>query len=65
MRLRIVIAPDEDVYMAYCPELPGCVTYGKTREEAKINIKEAIELYLTPDEELIVEKNTEILEYEI
>ncbi|MBI3610939.1 MAG: type II toxin-antitoxin system HicB family antitoxin [Nitrospirae bacterium] len=48
MRLRVVIEPDEDVFMAYCPELPGCVTYGKTEKEAQKSIKEAIELYLRP-----------------
>ena len=48
MKLRVVIEPDEDVYTAYCPELPGCVTYGKTEEEAKKNIDEAIKLYLRP-----------------
>jgi predicted RNase H-like HicB family nuclease len=46
MKVRIVIEPDEDVYVAYCPELLGCVTYGKTEEEARKNIMEAIELYL-------------------
>ena len=51
MKLRIVIEPDEDVFVAYCPELPGCVTYGKTEEEARQNIMEAIELYLRPSEE--------------
>jgi hypothetical protein len=48
MKVRIVIEPDEDVYVAYCPELPGCVTYGKTEEEARKNIMDAIELYLRP-----------------
>ncbi len=51
MRLRIVIEPDEDVYVAYCPELPGCITYGKTEDEAQKNILEAIELYLRPSKE--------------
>jgi predicted RNase H-like HicB family nuclease len=51
MKLRVVIEPDEDVYVAYCPELPGCVTYGKTEEEAHKNIIEAIELYLRPSKE--------------
>ena len=46
MKLRVIIEPDEDVFTAYCPELPGCVTYGKTEEEAKKNIAEAIALYL-------------------
>jgi len=50
MKLRIVIEPDEDVFVAYCLELPGCVTYGKTEKEAKENIKEAINLYLRPSE---------------
>lgn len=51
MKLRVVIEPDEDVYVAYCPELPGCITYGKTEEEAHKNIIEAIELYLRPSKE--------------
>ncbi|HDY70263.1 MAG TPA: type II toxin-antitoxin system HicB family antitoxin [Nitrospirae bacterium] len=51
MKIRVVIEPDEDVYVAYCPELPGCVTYAKTDEEARKNIKEAIELYLRPSKE--------------
>lgn len=53
MKLRVIIEPDEDVYVAYCPELPGCVTYGKTEEDARRNIREAIELYLRPSEEKV------------
>lgn len=38
---------DEDGYwVVECPSLPGCVTQGKTREEALRNIKEAIDLYI-------------------
>jgi predicted RNase H-like HicB family nuclease len=33
-------------YSAYVPDLPGCISTGKTLEETKINIKEAIELYV-------------------
>ena len=33
-------------YSAYVPDLPGCVTTGKTVEEIKTNIREAIELHL-------------------
>lgn len=51
MKIRIVVEPDEDVFVAYCPELPGCVTYGKTEEEARRNIMEALELYLRPTKE--------------
>jgi len=33
-------------YWAEVPALPGCVSQGKSREEALNNIKEAIELHL-------------------
>jgi predicted RNase H-like HicB family nuclease len=48
MNLKIIIEPDEDVFVAYCPQLPGCVSYGNDRREAMENIQEAIELYLRP-----------------
>lgn len=35
-----------DNYSAYVPDLPGCITTGKTLEETECNIKEAIGLYL-------------------
>ncbi|MGH9439004.1 MAG: type II toxin-antitoxin system HicB family antitoxin [Terriglobia bacterium] len=38
---------DEDGYfVAQCEEFPGCVTQGKTLEEAKANFREALSLYL-------------------
>lgn len=47
MKFRIVIEPDEDgVFIAECPVLPGCVSQGATREEAKVNIQDAIQGYL-------------------
>ena len=33
-------------YSAYVPDLPGCISTGKTLTEIELNIKEAIELYL-------------------
>jgi len=33
-------------YVADVPQLPGCMSQGKTVEEAMANIKEAISLYL-------------------
>ena len=33
-------------YNAIVPALPGCFTYGATRDEAIQNVREAIELYL-------------------
>ena len=41
---QVVIYPGEDgFWVAECPSLPGCVSQGETREEAIINIKDAIE----------------------
>jgi len=47
MRFRIIIEKDEDgVFVAECPALPGCVSQGKTRMEAVMNIKDAVKGYL-------------------
>ena len=52
MRLPVVLISGEDGYVvAECPILPGCISQGKTREEALVNIKEAIELCLESREE--------------
>jgi antitoxin HicB len=46
MKYRILIEPDEDgVFVAECPSLPGCISQGKTRDEAVANIKDAIRGY--------------------
>ena len=46
MILNAVIEKDEFGYFAQIAELKGCVTQGKTYEEALSNIQEAAELYL-------------------
>ena len=52
MNLKIVLEPSEDGgYTVYVPSLPGCISEGETREEALENIREAIELYLDPVED--------------
>lgn len=44
---QVIIYPGEDGYwVVEYPSLPGCISQGKTKEEALINIKEAIDLYL-------------------
>jgi predicted RNase H-like HicB family nuclease len=49
---QVVIYPGEDSYwVAECPSLPGCVSQGKTKEEAAQNIKEAIRGYVAALEE--------------
>ena len=50
MTFRVVLEfdPEAGSYSAVCPELPGCASAGETEEEARANIREAIELYLSP-----------------
>ncbi len=44
---QVVIYPGEDGYwVAECPSLPGCISQGKSKEEATSNIKEAIQGYI-------------------
>lgn len=45
--LRVVFRPGEDGYViAECPQLPGCMSQGKTKEEANRNIMDAIQSVL-------------------
>jgi len=47
MKLCIEIEQNEyGAYVAVCPCLPGCVTKGRTREQAKEKLEEAIRGYL-------------------
>jgi len=49
---QVIIYPGEDGYwVVECPSLPGCISQGKTREEAIQNIKEAIQGYVAALEE--------------
>ena len=43
----IIQADEEGGYVAFAPSLPGCITQGETLEEARENIKDAIEGYLS------------------
>lgn len=44
-RFTAVVVKEEKWYVAHCVEL-GVVSQGKTVEEARANLKEAVELYL-------------------
>lgn len=44
---QVVVYPGEDGWwVAECPSLPGCISQGRTREEAIENAKEAIRGYV-------------------
>jgi predicted RNase H-like HicB family nuclease len=48
MKYRVLIDTDENgAFIAECPSLPGCISEGKTRDEALQNIRDAIQGYLT------------------
>lgn len=42
----IVVEETETGYSAYSPDLPGCGSTGKTKEEVERNIREAIEFHI-------------------
>ena len=42
----IVIEKTETGYSSYSPDLPGCASTGKTRDEAEHNMREAIEFHV-------------------
>ncbi|MBZ5544867.1 MAG: type II toxin-antitoxin system HicB family antitoxin [Acidobacteriia bacterium] len=43
MMFLITMIRDEDgTYVAECPSIPGCISQGKTEEEAERNVREAI-----------------------
>lgn len=44
-KFMAVISKEEKWYVAHCVE-PGVVSQGKTIEEAKASLQEAVELYL-------------------
>ena len=46
MRQVVVHRGEDNYWVAECPSLPGCVSQGATKEEALVNIKEAIDLYI-------------------
>jgi predicted RNase H-like HicB family nuclease len=47
VKLPVVLTPGEDGWIvAECPLIPGCISQGRTRDEALGNIREAIELCL-------------------
>lgn len=47
MRYSVILIPNPDgQYSAEVPALPGCLSCGRTREEALVNVKDAIALYI-------------------
>ncbi|MHB1545036.1 MAG: type II toxin-antitoxin system HicB family antitoxin [bacterium] len=51
MRQVVIYSGEDGYWVAECPSLPGCISQGKTKEEAISNIKEAIGAYINALEE--------------
>ena len=45
-KYAVVIERGPNNFSAYVPDLPGCITTGKTIDEIKSNMREAIALHL-------------------
>ncbi len=64
---RIIIEPDEGkTFHAYVPALPGCHTWGENFEEARENIRDAIDAYIRSlakdGENIPLDRGVEIVE---
>ena len=47
MKFRVIVEQDEDgAYVTEVPSLPGCISQGKSRDEALKNAREAIQAYV-------------------
>ena len=67
-KFAIVIEQGENNLSAYVPDLPGCITTGRTVAEIERNIREAIELHLDglrEDGEPIPEPHTAVTYVEL
>ena len=51
MRYRVVLVESEEGFAVICPALKGCHSQGATREEALLNIREAIQEWLAAEKE--------------
>ena len=53
------VEKDHGEFHAWCPELPGCHTHGKTVMKALENLKDAVSLYLDTlmEEEIALQKS--------
>ncbi len=42
---------EDDAFVAEVPELPGCMAHGPTQDEALVNIREAMDLWIETSKE--------------
>ena len=64
-RFLVILEMANGNYSAYCPDLPGCVATGETKEEAELNITEAMQMHIEGlrEDNLPVPEATAVAEY--
>lgn len=66
MKLTIVVSKGEEFFIGTIKEIPGVITQGKTIEETKENVMDALQMYLEAMEEdnkmenVVLEEDLEI-----
>ena len=65
MKYHVILKKQRGGYVVKCLELPGCMSEGKTKEEALKNINDAIMLYLQDVEKEAKEKKAIALEVQV
>ena len=68
LNYRILLREEpEGGFTVFVPTLEGCISYGKTLNEAKKNAKEAIELYIESlkSDNLPIPSDDNLLEYNL
>ena len=66
MKFLVALEVDEDGYIvAECPQLPGCFSQGRTRDEALENIREAIQASLLTRRSQGLPVSADIVEVEV
>ncbi|MGH9650775.1 MAG: type II toxin-antitoxin system HicB family antitoxin [Terriglobales bacterium] len=66
MKFVVTFACDEDgMFVAECPAIPGCVSQGRTQEEAERNVEEAIRECLAVRRDLGMPPYLEVKEVDV
>jgi predicted RNase H-like HicB family nuclease len=62
MTYRVALRKSEEGYSVSVPGLPGCLSQGRTRDEALENIRSAIQEYLEVRDEIFAEPGVQAAE---
>jgi predicted RNase H-like HicB family nuclease len=62
MTYRVALLQSDEGFSVSVPGLPGCLSQGRTREEALENIRSAIQEYLEVRDEIFLEPGVQAAE---